>query len=98
MTPLRDRISIGAASIPRLPRGVKFRRDEARGRWVLLAPERLFEPDEIAVEILALIDGQTSVDAIVDMLATRFAAPRGEVAQDVIAMLQDLADKGCIEA
>jgi len=30
---------------PRLPRGVRLREDRVRGRWVLLAPERIFEID-----------------------------------------------------
>ena len=43
--------------VPAFRRGVKFRFDAVRDAWVLLAPEKLFMPDEIAVEILKLIDG-----------------------------------------
>jgi pyrroloquinoline quinone biosynthesis protein D len=75
---------------------VKFRHDETRGRWVVLAPERLLLPDEQAVEILKLIDGALSVDAVIDDLARRFEAPRDIIAGDVIGMLQDLADKGVL--
>ena len=32
---------IHAQSRPRLPRGVRLKRDEARNRWTLLAPERI---------------------------------------------------------
>ncbi len=35
-------------AVPALPRGVKFREDKARGRYVLLGPERIFEADPIA--------------------------------------------------
>jgi pyrroloquinoline quinone biosynthesis protein D len=45
------------ASVPSFRRGVKFRFDAVREAWVLLAPEKLFMPDEIAVEILKLVDG-----------------------------------------
>lgn len=75
---------------------VKFRHDETRGRWVVLAPERLLLPDEQAVEILKLIDGSVSVDAVIDDLARRFEAPRNIIAADVIGMLQDLTDKGVL--
>ena len=45
-----------AAAIPRLARGVKLREDAVRGRWIVLAPERMFVPDEIALEVLRLPD------------------------------------------
>lgn len=85
---------IDERSVPYLPRYVKFRFDETRQQWVLLAPERLLLPDDIAVEILQRVDGKRSVDEIVTMLAAKFEAPREEIAADVIAMLQDLVDKG----
>ena len=59
----------------------------------MLAPERLLLPDEQAVEILKLVDGARSVDAIADELARQFDAPRAEIAEDVLAMLRDLIDK-----
>lgn len=87
---------IDAASVPRLPRGVRLRFDEERRRWTLLAPERVFVPDEIAAEILRLCDGVATVAAIADALAAKFGAPREEVARDVTEMLQSLADKGVV--
>jgi pyrroloquinoline quinone biosynthesis protein D len=83
-------------SVPALGRGVKFRFDEVRQSWVLLAPERLFVPDEQAVEILKLVDGVRSLGVIIDDLADRFKAPRELIARDVATMLGDLADKGAI--
>ena len=87
-------ISVTEASRPILPRHAKLRFDETRQRWVILAPERVLAPDEIAVEVLQLCDGARNVDAIVDLLAAKYAADRAAIATDVIAMLQDLADKG----
>jgi pyrroloquinoline quinone biosynthesis protein D len=84
--------------VPRLPRHIKFRFDEARQQWLLLAPERVLMPDEIAVEILKLCDGAADVGSIADTLAAKFAAPRDVVGKDVMQMLQDLADKGVVEA
>ena len=44
-----ERPTIGAASVPRLARGVRLRFDRVRDAWLLLAPERVLMPDEAAV-------------------------------------------------
>jgi pyrroloquinoline quinone biosynthesis protein D len=80
-------------TVLRFPPHVKFRFDEKRQAWIVLAPERLLLPDEQAVEILKLVDGERSVDAVIDALAPQFDAPRAEIAGDVRAMMQDLIDK-----
>jgi pyrroloquinoline quinone biosynthesis protein D len=77
-------------------RGVKLRFDEVRSSWVLLGPERAFVPDEHAVEVLKLIDGEKTEAAIVDELAARYDAPRETIAMDVAQMLDDLANRGAI--
>jgi pyrroloquinoline quinone biosynthesis protein D len=87
-------ISVSEASRPVLPRHAKLKFDETRQRWVILAPERVLAPDEIAVEVLQLCDGVRKVADIIDQLAEKYAAERDAIASDVIAMLQDLADKG----
>lgn len=84
-------------TVPRLARGVKLREDKARGRWVLMAPERMLVPDDTALEVLRLLDGARSLDAVVGILAERFAAPREEIATDVAALLQELAERGVVE-
>jgi pyrroloquinoline quinone biosynthesis protein D len=87
-------ISVSEASRPKLPRHAKLKFDETRQVWVILAPERVLAPDEISVEVLQLCDGVRSVAVITDELAAKYAAPRDTIATDVVAMLQDLADKG----
>jgi pyrroloquinoline quinone biosynthesis protein D len=87
-------ISVSETSRPVLPRHAKLKFDETRQVWVILAPERVLAPDEIAVEVLKLCDGVKSVGQIADLLAEKYAAPREAILTDVIAMLQDLADKG----
>ncbi len=82
---------IDEASIPSFARGVKFRHDDVRGQWVILAPERALVPDETAVEILKLIDGTASVANIVDQLTERFKAPRELISRDVVTLMNDLA-------
>ena len=87
------------AAVPRLARGMRLRQDAAReGRWVILGPERMFVPDEIALEVLRLVDGRRSLGAIVDDLAARYDAPRAEILADVRTMLEDLAAKGVVVA
>jgi pyrroloquinoline quinone biosynthesis protein D len=87
-------ISVSEASRPVLPRHAKLKFDATRQLWVILAPERVLAPDEIAVEILQLCDGVRSVDRIIDTLAAKYTADRAAIGADVVAMLQDLADKG----
>jgi pyrroloquinoline quinone biosynthesis protein D len=88
------RIDITEQSRPVLARHAKLRFDETRQRWVILAPERVLAPDEIAVEILQLCDGTRNVEQVIDTLATKYAAERAVIAADVMTMLRDLADKG----
>ena len=93
---MSERPQVRDDSVPALRRGVRLRFDEARSAWVLLAPERVLMPDEIAVEILKRCDGKATVSAIVDDLARTFEAEPAQVAGDVRAFLQDLADKGMV--
>lgn len=90
------RTPIDGASRPRLPRHARLRFDPTRQVWVLLAPERVLVPDETAVEILQLCDGTRRVDDVVDLLAEKYAAERATIAADVVALLQELADKGLV--
>lgn len=95
MAELRSRrMSVSEASRPILPRHAKLKFDDSRQRWVILAPERVLAPDDIAVEVLQLCDGVRSVADMIDLLAAKYTADRAEIGTDVIAMLQDLADKG----
>ena len=87
-------ISVSEASRAVLPRHARLKFDETRKVWVILAPERVLTPDEIAVEVLQLCDGQRSVADIVDLLAAKYAAPREVILADVVALLQDLAESG----
>ena len=85
--------SIESSAVLSFAPHVRFRFDETRKAWIVLAPERLLLPDEQAVEVLRLIDGERDVDAIISVLAGRFDAPREVIAGDVLPMLQDLMDK-----
>ena len=82
---------------PRLPRGVRLVHNEAQGGWVLLAPERIFKADAIAVEVLKRCTGEATLDAIVDDLAKTFNAPRERIHADVSKLLGGLAEKRLLE-
>ncbi|CEJ85227.1 Coenzyme PQQ synthesis protein D (Pyrroloquinoline quinone biosynthesis protein D)(PqqD) [Hyphomicrobium sp. GJ21] len=94
----RTRTMVVPASKPGLPTHIKLRHDAGRGRWHVLAPERVFEPDPIAVEILKRCDGATSVEEIATALAKEYNAPLQEILADTISMLQELSDKGVVKA
>jgi pyrroloquinoline quinone biosynthesis protein D len=82
---------------PRLPRGVRLTHNEAQGGCVLLAPERAFKADAIAVEIVKRCTGEASIAQIVDDLAAAFNAPRERVETDVVNLLKGLAEKRLLE-
>lgn len=82
---------------PRLPRGARLAHNEAQGGWVLLAPERVFKADVIAVEIIKRCDGEATLGEIVDDLAAAYSAPRERILTDVTALLRGLAEKRLLE-
>jgi len=83
---------------PRFAPGVRLHHDKARARWVVMAPERMFIPDETALEVLQLVDGARDLDAIIDALVAKFEAPRDVIAADVQAMVEDLTNRGALKA
>ena len=90
-------LNLNENDIPKLPRHAKLRYDEARKKWIINAPERVFELDEIAAEVMQLVDGKSSIMGIVEILIKKFeGAPKDVVKKDVLSMLQPLAEKGFI--
>ena len=92
------RLIIEPGTRPVLPRHLRLRHDAGRGRWLLLAPERILTPDDIAVSILKLCDGARTVDEIAETLAADYDAAVEDIRGDVIGLLQDMADKRYIES
>ena len=92
-----QRTHIDAGTVPRLKAHVRLQFNEARGQWIVQAPERVLMPDEIAISVLKLCDGQASVAAIAAELAREYEAPPEVVETDVIEMLQDLMEKGIVD-
>lgn len=89
--------AVSPTSIPKLPRGVKLRFDTVRNTWMLLAPERAFQIDETAAEILKLCDGTRDLAAVTAAVAEKYAEAPATIAADIEAMLSDLANKRVLE-
>ncbi|ALN64225.1 coenzyme PQQ synthesis protein D [Lysobacter antibioticus] len=85
--------TIDARAVPRFPAGVRLQHDRAREQWVLLAPERVVELDEIAHAVLARVDGTADIAAIVDALAAEYGADAEQVRGDVLELFANLLDK-----
>ncbi|MES0172567.1 pyrroloquinoline quinone biosynthesis peptide chaperone PqqD [Mesorhizobium sp. M0006] len=98
MSEARQRIVMDDGSRLRLPRHVRLQFDQLRGRFAVLSPEKVFWPDDTALEILQLVDGTRTVADIVDTLCTTYDAPREAIASDTIEFLQDWCDQLLIRA
>ncbi len=88
--------AIDEGSVPRFQPHMKLRFDKKRERWTILAPERIFLPDDIALEILTRCDGTSTIRAIVDDLAAKFDAPGEVIMEDVKKLVRDFRDKGVL--
>jgi len=91
------RLIVGRETRPHMPPYLKLRHDAGRGRWILLAPERILSPDQTAVAVLQLCDGKRTVEEIAAKLAEEYSAPADAIVVDVVDLLQGLADKGYIK-
>lgn len=79
-------------SRPALRAGVRLQQDRARDRWVLLAPERVVELDDIAL-VVAQLDGTRSLAQIAQELAAEFDADAAQIEADVIELTDTLHQK-----
>ena len=93
---MSTRPEIADNAVPSLPQGVELRFDPAEKAWTVSVPARIVMPDDIAIEILKRCDGKTPISAIVDELAQAFSANPEQLALDVDAMLQNLAEQGMV--
>ncbi len=94
---MTERVLAEAISVPRLAAHMRLRFDKARDTWTVQAPERVFMLDPIAHAIVSRCDGAASVGAIVDDLASLYGEAQREAIQaDVLALVQDFADKGVL--
>lgn len=91
--------AVAEAAVLRLAPGVMLRHDAARDAWMLLAPERVLVLDEIGLEIVrSCVQAGGTVAAGIDRLSEAYAAPRAEIAADVLEVLTDLRNRGFVIA
>ncbi|MBM7066199.1 pyrroloquinoline quinone biosynthesis peptide chaperone PqqD [Actibacterium sp. 188UL27-1] len=83
-------MTLPAASIPVIPRGVRLHHDKVRNQWVLLAPERTISLDPIGHAILLEIDGTRTFETIARTLADKYDAPLDQITSDVGEYLHGL--------
>ncbi len=76
------------AGKPRLRKGVRLTFDRTRDTHVLLFPEGVLVPNATAAAVLALCDGEATVDQIAMRLGDRFAGVRAQDVTDVLARLE----------
>ncbi len=89
----RQRSVVSPASVPALPKHVRIQYEPVRQAFAVLAPEKVFWPDETSLAILRRCDGRENVGEIAAALAGEYAADPEEVAADVTAFLQEWADR-----
>jgi pyrroloquinoline quinone biosynthesis protein D len=79
---------------PRLATGARLRYDEVREEHLLLIPEGAVRLNPTAAEVLALCDGERSLDDIVGALSARYEG--ADVRDDVVELVDALAQKGLV--
>jgi pyrroloquinoline quinone biosynthesis protein D len=93
MTVARLRTILTENSLPFLPPHVRLEFDHIRYAWVVLAPEKVFWPDEISVLILQKCDGTQTIKQIAAALAEDFSAPSEQIQGDILEFLQEWSDR-----
>ena len=65
---IKKALILNENDIPAFPRHAKLKNDKARNKWIINAPERVFELDNTAAEIMQLVNGEDSINIIVSSL------------------------------
>jgi pyrroloquinoline quinone biosynthesis protein D len=82
-------------SIPRLAPGCRLHPSEP----VLLVPEGTLNLAGPARDILAQLDGKQNVAGVVEQLLAQYSgAPKDEMTQDVLSLLNRLEQRGVVRA
>jgi pyrroloquinoline quinone biosynthesis protein D len=79
-------MALNRASVPLLNPMFRLQWEPAQSSYVLLYPEGMVQLNGPAGEILSLIDGAVSVQAMIDTLEHKFPEAEG-LAEDVVAFL-----------
>ena len=79
---------------PRLVTGARLQYDDVREEHMLLIPEGAVLLNPTAAEVLALCDGERSLDDIASALSERYDG--ADVHDDVRELVDALAEKGLV--
>ena len=79
---------------PRLVTGARLRYDDVREEHVLLIPEGAVRLNPTAAEVLALCDGERSLDDIVGALSARYDG--ADLRDDVLELVDAMAQRGLV--
>ena len=79
---------------PRLITGARLQYDDVRAEHLLLIPEGVVKLNPTAAEVLALCDGERSLEDISGTLSARYDG--ADVHDDVRELLAGMAEKGLV--
>jgi pyrroloquinoline quinone biosynthesis protein D len=79
---------------PRLVTGARLMYDDVREEHVLLIPEGAVKLNPSAAEVLALCDGERSLDDIAGALSERYEG--ADVRDDIVELVEAMAQKGLL--
>jgi len=75
---------------------VRLHHCAVRGRWLLLAPERVLYPCPTTVTVLERLAAGARFGEIVEDFARRYDAPAEDIAADLSDLLTPLIEKGYV--
>jgi pyrroloquinoline quinone biosynthesis protein D len=79
---------------PRLVTGARLQYDEVREEHLLLVPEGAVRLNPTAAEVLALCDGERSLEDIVGVLSARYDG--SDVGDDVRGLVDAMTQRGVL--
>jgi coenzyme PQQ biosynthesis protein PqqD len=89
---------IAVASVVRLASKARLRFDRLREQQILLYPERGLVLSATAADVVALLEEERAVGAIVEQLVAKYGEThRAAIVRDVLELLRDLADRGLVD-
>jgi pyrroloquinoline quinone biosynthesis protein D len=88
--------AIGLTDQPKVAGHFRLQWEEVQKAWVLLYPEGMVKLNGSAGEIMQRLDGEKTVQAVIDQLEHDFETP--ELAGDVLAFLAIAQGKGWVKS
>lgn len=85
-----------AESVLVRPPWARLKHCDVRNAWMLLVPERVLFPCPTTTDILKRLAMPTALGTLVAGLAAEYDAPAETILADVVALLQDLVEKGYV--